>query len=234
MQLFVLLPGTCLAARGWLRHSSDSAFKTLIQQHCADCHDTVKKTGDLDLSTLVTHDIAKYGLVWEKVLRQIDARQMPPIGEHRPTSTEYESISSYLAAKLDTAAAANPNPGRVDTFRRLNRTEYQNAIRDLLALEIDMSSLLPADESSHGFDHITVGDLSPALLTRYIQAAQKLSQLAVGAPLKHADGVTLPHQARHDARRACARVAAGDSRRRFVSAYLPACWGMRDSDSADA
>lgn len=170
---------------------SEAAFQGLIQRHCSDCHDADEKKGDLDLRTLATQDIAKHGLVWEKVLRQIDARQMPPIGEHRPTSTEYESISSYLTTKLDAAASLNPNPGRVDTFRRLNRTEYQNAIRDLLALEFDVSSLLPADESSHGFDHITVGDLSPALLTRYVQAAQKLSRLAVGAPLKHPDGVTL-------------------------------------------
>ena len=85
-----------------------------------------------------------------------------------------------LEAELDRAAAARPDPGRTATLRRLNRTEYQNAIRDLLALDIDAAALLPADEASHGFDSVTLGDLSPTLLDRYITAAQKISRLAVG------------------------------------------------------
>ena len=85
-----------------------------------------------------------------------------------------------LERSLDAAAAAHPNPGRTETLRRLNRTEYQNAIRDLLALDIDAASLLPADESGHGFDNVNVGDLSPTLLDRYISAANKISRLAVG------------------------------------------------------
>src|SRR4029450_4543355 len=78
-------------------------------------------------------------------------------------------------------SASRPNPGRTDTLRRLNRTEYQNAIRDLLALDIDAASLLPADDSGHGFDNATVGDLPPTLLDRYISAAQKISRLAIGS-----------------------------------------------------
>ena len=81
-----------------------------------------------------------------------------------------------LGKSLDRAAAAHPNPGRTATFRRLNRTEYQNAIRDLLALDVDVAALLPGDESSHGFDNVTVGDLSPTLLDRYISAAEKISR----------------------------------------------------------
>src|SRR5204863_7505799 len=87
-----------------------------------------------------------------------------------------------LVSPLYRAAARNPNPGRTETFRRLNRTEYQNAIRDLLALEIDAAALLPKDDASHGFDNVTVGDLSPTLLNRYISAAGKISRLAIGAP----------------------------------------------------
>ena len=79
-------------------------------------------------------------------------------------------------------SSAKPNPGRTETLRRLNRTEYQNSIRDLLALDIDAASLLPADESGHGFDNVIVGDLSPTLLNRYVSAAQKISSLAVGRP----------------------------------------------------
>ena len=81
-------------------------------------------------------------------------------------------------------AAAHPNPGRTDTFRRLNRTEYQNAIRDLLALDVDVETLLPNDDSSHGFDNVSVGGLSPTLLERYLSAAQKISRLAVGTPVR--------------------------------------------------
>src|SRR6185436_12398605 len=85
-----------------------------------------------------------------------------------------------LESSLNAAAAKSPNPGRTETFRRLNRTEYRNVIRDLLGLEVDVASLLPADESSHGFDNVTVADLSPALLNRYVSAAEKISRLAVG------------------------------------------------------
>src|SRR5262249_24724553 len=78
-------------------------------------------------------------------------------------------------------------PGRTETFRRLNRTEYQNAIRDLLALDIDAAAMLPKDDAGHGFDNVTVGDLSPTLLNRYITAAEKISRLAIGLP-QHAPG----------------------------------------------
>jgi hypothetical protein len=125
------------------------------------------------------------------VVRKLVARQMPPDGEVRPSGRRYDAIVSRLAGSLDRAAAEKPEPGRTDTFRRLNRTEYQNAIRDLLALDIDASTLLPNDESSHGFDNVTVGDLSPTLLDRYITAAQKISRLAVGSPGRSPGGDTI-------------------------------------------
>ncbi len=115
---------------------------------------------------------------------------MPPIGKDRPSERNYDSIVAKLASALDRAASRNPDPGRTDTFRRLNRTEYQNAIRDLLGLEIDASSLLPKDDASHGFDNVTVGDLSPTLLNRYISAAEKISRLAVGLPINRPNGDT--------------------------------------------
>ena len=104
----------------------------------------------------------------------------PPAARSLPMPTAQE-ILTWLETSLDVSSASRPNPGRTETFRRLNRTEYQNAIRDLLALDIDASALLPADESGHGFDNVTVGDLSPTLLDRYIAAAQKISRLAVGS-----------------------------------------------------
>ena len=105
------------------------------------------------------------------------ARQMPPVGEDRPDDATYDAVVRSLETTLDRSAAAAPNPGRTATLRRLTRTEYQNAIRDLLALEIDASALLPGDESSYGFDNVTVGDLSPTLLDRYVSAAEKMAWL---------------------------------------------------------
>lgn len=107
---------------------------------------------------------------------------MPPIGKTRPNDATYESVIAYLVKALDRAAEANPNPGRTATIRRLTRTEYQNAVRDLLALDVDVAALLPGDESSYGFDNVTVGDLSPTLLDRYISAAEKISRVAIGRP----------------------------------------------------
>ena len=114
-------------------------------------------------------------------MRQLNARQMPPIGKDRPDDATYDRAVAALTGELDALAASQPQPGRTDTLRRLTRTEYQNAIRDLLALDVDATALLPADESSHGFDNVTVGDLPPVLLERYITAAQKISRMAVGA-----------------------------------------------------
>ena len=124
-------------------------------------------------------------------MRRLRARQMPPAGLPRPAEATYDAAVKSLESSLDSAAAAHPNPGRTDTFRRLTRTEYGNAIRDLLALDIDAAALLPSDQSSHGFDNVTVGELSPTLLERYISAAEKISRLAVGRPARSPGGDTI-------------------------------------------
>src|SRR5206468_10107741 len=149
------------------------------------------KKGGLDLDSLSREDVTQQPDVWERVVRKLRARQMPPMGKDRPEERTYDEVVSRLASSLDRAAAKHPNPGRTETFRRLNRTEYQNAIRDLLALEIDASALLPKDDVSHGFDNGTVGNLSPTLLDRYITAAQKISRMAVGAPHRAPGGDTI-------------------------------------------
>ncbi len=166
------------------------SFTAAIGRHCVRCHNVEDYKGLLDLDAVRTQGIAEYPSIWEKVLFKLDAGQMPPAGELRPAKAVLESIAAHLTNELDDAAAKHPNPGRTDTFRRLNRTEYQNAIRDLLALNIDAAALLPADESSYGFDNVTVADLPPALLTRYVSAAQKISRLAIGAERKNPDGHT--------------------------------------------
>ncbi len=160
--------------------SSDQA---LINQYCVGCHNDKVKTAGLALESMDPARVGDHAEAWEKVVRKLRGRMMPPIGRPRPDEAAYNSLVSSLETSLDRSAAANPNPGRTDTFRRLSRTEYQNAIRDLLALDVDVSALLPKDDVSHGFDNVGVGELSPTLLERYLAAAQKVSRLAVGSPL---------------------------------------------------
>lgn len=160
-------------------------------QYCVGCHSDKAKIGGLSLQSVNTKDVAEHSDVWEKVVRKLRARQMPPAGMPRPDEKTYDTIVASLEGSLDRAAAAKPNPGRTDTFRRLNRTEYKNVIRDLLALDVDVSSMLPGDDSSHGFDNVTVGELSPMLLERYLAAAQKISRLAIGTPVRSPGGDTV-------------------------------------------
>lgn len=159
-----------------------------IRQYCTGCHNTKLKTGGLALDDVAAEAPGQHPEVWEKVVRRLRARQMPPAGLPRPDERTYTALVSQLETALD---AGKLNPGRTDTFRRLNRTEYQNAIRDLLAIDLDVTALLPTDESSHGFDNITVADLSPTLLERYLGAARRISRLAVGSPLKSPGGDTV-------------------------------------------
>ena len=190
----VLLAGglitTCAAAMPSVaplqNHASDQhAFNHFVESNCLDCHNNSEKKAGLAIDDLMATDIGRNQQAWEKVVRKLSARQMPPSNMPRPQEKDYEAAIAWLESSLDAAAAAHPNPGRTETFRRLNRTEYQNAIRDLLGLEVDVASLLPPDESSLGFDNITVTDLSPTLLNRYLSAAQTISRMAVGrAPSK--------------------------------------------------
>lgn len=162
-----------------------------VDEYCLFCHNQQNKTAGLDLETLTNSPVQDHWAEWESVFRKLRARQMPPVEMPRPNEHVYDAVVTVLASSLDTISERNLNPGRTDTFRRLNRTEYKNAVRDLLALNIDVESLLPMDESSHGFDNITVGDLPPVLLERYISAAQKISRLAVGSTQKTPAGHTV-------------------------------------------
>lgn len=172
--------------------SATADVGAVIQRYCLDCHDSGTRKGGLVLEGV---DAGKIGgeadvKLWEEVAKKLNHRQMPPLGEERPDEATYRRVVEHLHGALDRRAAARPNPGRTDTFRRLTRTEYQNAVRDLLAVEIDATALLPQDEPSHGFDNVTVGTLSPTLVDRYVSAAQKIARLAVGTPRKTPDGAT--------------------------------------------
>jgi len=159
------------------------AEQATLNRYCAGCHNRTVNAAGFALDTLRPDRPGENPEEWEKVVRKLRGRMMPPAGRRRPDEAAYEAVVSSLETALDTAAAAHPNPGRTDTFRRLNRTEYHNAIRDLLDLEVDASALLPKDDASHGFDNVGAGELSPTLLERYLAAAQKVSRLALGSPL---------------------------------------------------
>lgn len=188
LKLFVLIGVGLL----FLERTSPAApsVAKVIDQYCVSCHDSETKKGRLDLEKIRSEDVARHPEEWERVIRKLRAREMPPIGKQRPNERTYNSIVSQLGASLDRSAAKHVNAGRTETLRRLNRTEYQNAIRDLLAVDIDAAALLPKDDVAHGFDNVTVGVLSPALLDRYISAAQKVSRLAMGSPNRAPDGYT--------------------------------------------
>jgi hypothetical protein len=176
---------------GGLLSFGASEPRAVVDRYCLGCHNERLKKGGVVLTAKSAKTPAENSEVWEKVVRKLSHRQMPPQGLPRPDEGTYEAVVSRVETELDQEAGAHPNPGRTGTFRRLNRVEYRNAIRDLLALDVDVSSLLPHDETSHGFDNVTVGNLSPTLLERYLTAAQKISRLAVGSPVRSLGGDTI-------------------------------------------
>ena len=159
-----------------------SSQQALVRQYCVTCHNQQAKTGGLELDRMDLTEITAGAETWEKVVRKLRGGLMPPPGMPRPDHASLEAFISWLETSLDREAAAHPNPGRA-SVHRLNRAEYANAIRDLLDLEIDVTSLLPADDESYGFDNIAdVLKVSPSLLEQYLAASRKVSSLAVGDP----------------------------------------------------
>ena len=155
-----------------------SAQRALIDQYCITCHNQRLKTGGLSLDQLDLAQVARNGEVWERVVRKIRAGMMPPSAAPRPDRAVLTGLTAWLENELDRNATPHlPPPG----LHRLNRTEYANAIRDLLGLEIDPAKYLPSDDSSYGFDNMagTLG-LSSTLVESYVSAAGKLSRMALG------------------------------------------------------
>jgi len=176
---------------------SATAHQATLSRFCFDCHNQTERVADLSLEHLhldldaIGNDAAE----WEKVVRKLRAGMMPPADAPRPKTEDRLALADWLERALDEAAAAAPNPGRTVAFHRLNRNEYRNAIRDLLALDVDVADLLPADDSSYGFDNIAgVLKLSPTLVERYLAAADRISGLAVGVapPFEHIDWFRVP------------------------------------------
>ena len=159
----------------------------LFDKHCASCHNDIDKTAGLSLDDLKMTDVAsdENNPVWEKVLRRVSLGEMPPQSKPQPDSAERAQFTGWLQASLDAHAAAHPDPGRA-AVRRLNRVEYANAVRDLLALPVDFSKQLPQDNSGYGFDNIAdVLSVSPTLMDRYVVVAGKIARMATGLTSAH-------------------------------------------------
>ncbi len=160
--------------------SPADSHRQLINTYCIGCHSARAKVGGLVLEGLSLDKVAENAPIWEKVIRKLNGGQMPPQGMPRPQAAASQGLAQYLAASLDKGLAANADPGRAP-LHRLNRTEYANAIRDLLAVEIDPAEYLPPDDESDGFDNIAdASRVSPTLLDQYLVASRKLSALAIG------------------------------------------------------
>ena len=168
--------------------AASAAASATIKQYCVGCHSAALKTGGVVLDPASLNQVANNAETWERAIKQLRAKSMPPVPMPRPDAATYDRVASYLETELDRAANAKPNPGDLPTLHRLTRTEYHNAIHDLLAIddlpkEMDYTLLLPSDNASSGFDNIA--DLlyvSPATMERYLDASTKISRLAVGDP----------------------------------------------------
>lgn len=156
----------------------DAAFRNALSQYCGDCHNPDDYAGGLDLDSLTDQPIHQNAAEWERAIRRLRAGVMPPPGQPRPARDEYLAMTEWLEQQVDSNAPVNPGS---KMLHRLNRTEYANVIRDLLGLEVDVSTLLPADTSARGFDNIAGSlTLSPTLIEAYASAAGRISRMAVG------------------------------------------------------
>ena len=162
--------------------SAGELLNTTINQYCLACHNDSLSTADVSFQNLDLSEVANHGALQEKVLSQLRNRRMPPMEMPKPSEAVYNELVSWLESEIDEIAATAPNPGRTDTFHRINRAEYANSVRDLLNIDVDVEELLPADDiDAYGFDNMAdVLTVSPALMERYLSAARKTARLAIG------------------------------------------------------
>jgi hypothetical protein len=154
--------------------------KKMLMQYCTGCHNDKLKTAGMSVVPLDANNLQADQATWEKILRRVSLGEMPLRGAPRPPKEKLQAFTQWLAKSLDDQAAVHPNPGHA-TVRRMNRTEYANAVRDLLGLNVDFSKDMPADDTGYGFDNIAdVLTVSPTLMDRYIIVAGKISRMATG------------------------------------------------------
>lgn len=155
----------------------------LVNKYCVSCHNQRLKSGNLTLDTADATRVANSAEAWEKVIVKLRSRAMPPPGLPRPDAATYDKVSDWLESEIDRVALAKVNPGRSATLHRLNRAEYANAVRDLLAIDVDAQAMLPPDEQAYGFENNADAlSIQPALLDRYVSAASAIARRAVGDP----------------------------------------------------
>src|SRR5688500_7334188 len=184
------LPAGASAKAGALSAAADTAkHRAWLKQYCVACHNEknpLPANDPLKLDSANLENVIADAAMWERVLRKLSVRAMPPQGRPHPTEGEYVAFTTWLSDSLDRGWATRATPGRF-VVHRLNRAEYRNAIRDLLALDVDVSSVLPNDGGDFGFDNIAVAlTTSPLLLDGYLTAAQRISTLAIGDASAHA------------------------------------------------
>ena len=184
---FVLASGLLAACSDGLQ-SPPEQHQALLDRYCVDCHNAAEFTADLALDSMNLEDVAENARIWERVIRKLRGRMMPPPGEATPDPLQVDEFAAWLETRIDTAFP-EPDPGHV-ALHRLNRTEYANAIRDLIALEVDAEELLPVDGAEDGFDNIANAlTVSPSFIDQYVTAARTLSDRAIGNPSPRAIGV---------------------------------------------
>jgi mono/diheme cytochrome c family protein len=172
--------GPLVAASQQPAELSVQAHSAVVGKYCVTCHNDKSRTGGLSLEHADLTNVPQGAEIWEKAVRKLRVGTMPPPGMPRPARAQLDDLAAYLETSLDRAAVQRPRPGRT-AIHRLNRAEYANAIRGLLALDIDAAALLPPDDESSGFDNIAdVLTVSPSLMERYLSAAWNISRLAVG------------------------------------------------------
>ena len=162
--------------------ASVSAHRAMLDHYCVTCHNQKAKTASITFDTMDLSQVGKDAAVWERAVRKLRGGMMPPPGMPRPDPATVNSFVTFLETSLDQAALAAPNPGTV-SLHRLNRAEYQNAMKDVLGVDVDAAALLPRDDISNGLDNIAnVLKVSPSFLDQYIAAAREVSRLAISHP----------------------------------------------------
>jgi mono/diheme cytochrome c family protein len=214
-------------ARAVASPTQTQAIRQFTTQYCVSCHNARLNTGGLALDSRDFDHLGADAEVWEKVIRKVQVGMMPPATVPRPDPAARQAFVTTLAGALDESARTNPNPGR-PALHRLNRTEYANAIHDLLDLDVDPTTLLPPDDSAYGFDNVAdVLGVSATLMEQYVSAAGKVSSLAVGDPdvSPAAEVYTIPQDASQD--RHVEGLPFGTGRRHSRYADDPGRWRIR-------
>ena len=184
----LLTAGVLVAGMGTIgfeasAYQAPTPARQLVTQYCVSCHNQKLRTANLTLDGADAEHVYNSAETWEKVIVKLRSRSMPPPGIRRPDNATYDAVAGWLESELDRAAVVHVNPGRSASLHRLNRAEYANAVRDLIAVDVDARAMLPPDEQAFGFDtNADALTMQPALLDRYVSAAAKIARLARRRP----------------------------------------------------